>query len=79
MGVLAAAVRPSAVGFRSGQAVGLHGAGAGPLAPTVGSSWFDPVWWVAQVLSWLALIMSLLRGVPVVAEAFSWGKAEASE
>jgi CDP-diacylglycerol--glycerol-3-phosphate 3-phosphatidyltransferase len=43
---------------------------------TVGSSWYEPTWWAAQVLSWLALIMSLLRGYPVLAEAFAWGKQE---
>ena len=71
--------RPMRAGFGAAKLLAFMALALALWLQTVGSSWFDPVWWVAQVLSWLALIMSLLRGVPVVAEAFSWGKAEASE
>lgn len=39
---------------------------------TVNSSWLTPVWSVAAGLSWLATALCIVRGVPVVMEAFRW-------
>ncbi|MBK8047374.1 MAG: hypothetical protein IPK16_09800 [Anaerolineales bacterium] len=44
---------------------------------TIQSPWTDASWLIAQVLSWISLILCLLRGAPVVMQAFSWQKKEA--
>jgi hypothetical protein len=44
---------------------------------TIQSPWTDASWLIAQVLSWISLVLCLLRGAPVVMQAFSWQKKEA--
>jgi CDP-diacylglycerol--glycerol-3-phosphate 3-phosphatidyltransferase len=39
---------------------------------TVNSPWLGPVWTAATILSWLATALCIVRGVPVVMEAFQW-------
>lgn len=43
---------------------------------TVNSPWLVPVWTAATILSWLATALCLVRGVPVVVEAFQWEAKE---
>lgn len=37
-----------------------------------GSPWFQPVWVAATTLSWLATVLCIVRGAPVIVEAFRW-------
>lgn len=39
---------------------------------TAASPFYDAVWLVAQVASWVSLVLCILRGVPVIYEAFRW-------
>lgn len=43
---------------------------------TVNSPWLEPVWTAATILSWLATALCIVRGVPVVMEAFQWEAKE---
>lgn len=43
---------------------------------TVNSSWLSPVWTTATILSWIATALCIVRGVPVVMEAFQWEAKE---
>ncbi|MFO7634545.1 MAG: CDP-alcohol phosphatidyltransferase family protein [Caldilinea sp.] len=36
------------------------------------SPWLQPVWVTATALSWIATLLCIIRGVPVVVEAFRW-------
>ena len=45
---------------------------------TVNSSLLAPVWTVATILSWIATALCIVRGVPVVMEAFQWEAKEQS-
>jgi hypothetical protein len=45
---------------------------AGTLAlQSYGSSWTEPVWALGVATSWVALVFCLVRGAPVVIEAFT--------
>lgn len=39
---------------------------------TIDSSWLPPVWMTSTILSWIATVLCIVRGVPVVMEAFRW-------
>lgn len=41
---------------------------------TIASPWTDVVWTIAGVLSWVSLVLCILRGAPVIYEAFMWEK-----
>lgn len=41
------------------------------------SPWVQPVEIAAVILSWVSLVVCIVRGVPVVAEAFAWEKGKA--
>jgi CDP-diacylglycerol---glycerol-3-phosphate 3-phosphatidyltransferase len=38
---------------------------------SVGSSWEEPVWMLGIVTSWIALAFCIVRGIPVIVEAFT--------
>jgi CDP-diacylglycerol---glycerol-3-phosphate 3-phosphatidyltransferase len=40
---------------------------------SVGSSWAEPVWALGIVTSWIALAFCIVRGIPVIVEAFTPG------
>jgi CDP-diacylglycerol--glycerol-3-phosphate 3-phosphatidyltransferase len=47
------------------------------LAVTLGlrsaaSPFYDAVWLAAQIASWISLVLCILRGAPVIYEAFRW-------
>ena len=43
---------------------------------TTGSPLYDPVWLAAQIASWISLVLCILRGAPVVYEAFRWEQGD---
>lgn len=43
---------------------------------TINSPWLSWVWTAAAVLSWLATVLCIVRGAPVVIEAFRWEQKE---
>jgi len=45
---------------------------AGTLAlQSLGSPWAEPVWLLGVIASWIALVFCIVRGIPVVFEAFA--------
>ena len=38
------------------------------------SPWVEPVWALAQVASWISLVLCIVRGVPVLFEARAWDR-----
>lgn len=43
---------------------------------TINSPWLSWVWTAAAVLSWLATVLCIVRGAPVMIEAFRWEQKE---
>ena len=39
---------------------------------TAASPFYDAVWLAAQIASWISLVLCILRGAPVIYEAFRW-------
>jgi CDP-diacylglycerol--glycerol-3-phosphate 3-phosphatidyltransferase len=45
---------------------------AGTLAlQSLGSAWADPIWMLGVATSWVAFVFCIVRGVPVIVEAFA--------
>jgi phosphatidylglycerophosphate synthase len=40
------------------------------------SPWVEPVWALAQVASWISLVLCIVRGVPVLFEARAWDRKQ---
>jgi CDP-diacylglycerol--glycerol-3-phosphate 3-phosphatidyltransferase len=36
-----------------------------------GSAWADPIWMLGVITSWIALVFCIVRGIPVIVEAFT--------
>jgi phosphatidylglycerophosphate synthase len=41
------------------------------------SPWVAPVWILAQIASWISLVLCIVRGVPVLFEARAWDRKKA--
>jgi phosphatidylglycerophosphate synthase len=41
-----------------------------------GSPWGEALWWLAQAASWIALVLCIVRGVPVLFEARAWDRRQ---
>jgi hypothetical protein len=39
---------------------------------TANSPWLQPVWFAATTMSWIATVLCIVRGAPVIVEAFRW-------